>query len=124
MLTSLTCLALAIYYEARNQPLDGQIAVAEVILNRVDSSRYPDNVCDVVWQRKQFSFTHDGRKEQPSHEIWFDIHVLAENILDNPEQYVLGHGATHYHAVYVDPYWASELQLVGQVGDHIFYVEE
>ena len=121
--SSIMCLAIAIYYEARNQPIEGQIAVAEVILNRVDDSRYPDNVCGVVWERKQFSFTHDGRVENPQHEVWFDIHLLAENILEDPEVYLLGHGATHYHADYVDPYWASELDLVGKIGDHIFYRE-
>ena len=121
--SSIMCLAIAIYYEARNQPVEGQIAVAEVILNRVDSERYPDDVCGVVWQRKQFSFTHDGRVENPRHEVWFDIHLLAENILEDPDVYLLGHGATHYHATYVDPYWSDKLEVVGQIGDHIFYVE-
>ena len=124
MITStVMCLAIAIYYEARNQPIDGQIAVAEVILNRVESERYPDDVCGVVWQHRQFSFTHDGRAENPQHEVWPTIQTLAAGILEDPEVYLLGHGATHYHATYVDPYWSSELEVVGQIGDHIFYVE-
>lgn len=123
MLTSLMCLSLAIYYEARDQSLEGQIAVAEVVLNRVESSKFPDTVCDVVWQRKQFSFTHDGKPENPKHRSWEPIQELAEDILNRPDDYLLGHGATHYHAVYVDPYWASKLEMVGKVGDHIFYKE-
>ena len=64
------CLAIAMYYEARNQPIDGQLAVAQVIMNRVESPRYPDTVCEVVWQPKQFSFTHDGLPERPKHHSW------------------------------------------------------
>lgn len=123
MLTSLTCLALAIYYEARDQTIDGQVAVAEVVMNRVASPKYPDTVCEVVWQRKQFSFTHDGKPENPQHHTWEPIKELAAGILKDPDSYMLGHGATHYHAFYVDPYWASKLEVVGKIGDHIFYKE-
>ena len=62
MLTIL-CLSAAIYYEARNQPVDGQLAVAEVIMNRVQSDRYPDDACEVINQNKQFSYTHDGKSD-------------------------------------------------------------
>lgn len=84
MLTTM-CLALAIYYETRSEPLEGQLAVAKVILNRVDSDHYPNDVCDVVYQPRQFSFTHDGKPERPRHDSWEGIKQMAEDILDNPD---------------------------------------
>lgn len=117
------CLALAIYYEARDQSLEGQIAVAEVIFNRKEDERWPDSICGVVWQRKQFSFTHDGKPEKPKHHSWKGIKTLAKDIISNPDDYMLGHGATHYHATYVQPYWSTDLVVVGMIGDHIFYKE-
>lgn len=122
-MTAAFCLALAIYYEARSEPLAGQIAVAEVVINRVDSDRFPDTVCGVVWQPRQFSFTHDGRPERPRHEVWGDIQALASEILDKPDETLFHHGATHYHATYVRPYWADDLELIGRIGDHLFYIE-
>jgi len=119
-----TCLALAIYYEARDQPIDGQLAVAEVILNRVESPRHPNDVCGVVWDPRQFSFTHDGLPENPQEPIWDSIELMAEQILDDPDQTLLGIDATHYHATYVSPYWSRVLTRTGQIGDHIFYTEE
>lgn len=120
---AVTCLALTIYYEARDQPLAGQLAVAEVVLNRVESKRYPDDICSVVWQEKQFSFTHDGKPERPRHHTWEDIQKLSVDILDDPEGMLFNMGATHYHATYVTPYWVDDMVLVGQVGDHVFYEE-
>lgn len=119
-----TCLAMAIYYEARNQPVTGQIAVAEVILNRVESSRYPNDICSVVWQPYQFSFTHDGKPERPRHEVWPEIQALAQEVLDKPDVLLFHNGATHYHTTDVDPYWNDAMIVIGQIGDHIFYLEE
>ena len=127
MMTAAMCLALNIFFEARAEPLDGQLMVAEVTLNRVASKHYPDTVCDVVWQRKQFSWTHDGKHDDPTRmsyldrEAWKDIKELAKEILDDPENRLFGTGATHYHATYVEPYWASSLVVVGKSGKHIFY---
>ena len=118
-----TCLALTIYYEARDQPLAGQLAVAEVVLNRVENKHYPDDICSVVWEEKQFSFTHDGKPERPRHEVWGDIQALARDILDDPDGVLFHTGATHYHAKYVTPFWVDDMIFVGQVGDHIFYEE-
>lgn len=117
------CLAIAMYYEARNQPIDGQLAVAQVIMNRVESPRYPDTVCEVVWQPKQFSFTHDGLPERPQHHSWGDIQQRAEMVLSGASTGLSGLSATHYHATYVQPYWAATMQLEGKIGDHIFYIE-
>lgn len=122
---AVTCLALTIYYEARDQPLDGQLVVAEVVLNRVESEHYPDDVCSVVYQPKQFSFTHDGKPERPKNKVvWKETKRLARKILDNPDEWLLHSGSTHYHATYVQPYWSNELVLVGRIGDHIFYTEK
>lgn len=123
MLTTM-CLALAIYYEARSEPLEGQLAVAEVILNRVDSNHYPNDVCDVVYQPRQFSFTHDGKPERPRHHSWEGIKQMAEDILDNPDDMLLGLHATHYHANYVSPHWANDMFYEVTIGNHIFYVME
>src|SRR5210317_144981 len=60
------CLQQNIYFEARNQSINGQIAVAWVTLHRVDDPRYPNTICEVVWQRKQFSWTHDGKSGKPN----------------------------------------------------------
>ncbi len=121
------CLTLAIAYEAGFEPLSGQQAVAEVILNRTQHPAYPKTVCGVVFQgsaRKtgcQFTFTCDGALNRR----------LSENVLIGSRQVALGAlagqnprlvaGATHYHANYVSPYWAPSLIKVTQIGNHIFY---
>ena len=65
MIEAVLCLALNVYFEARSEPINAQFAVAEVTMNRVNSDAYPDTVCEVVWQRKQFSWTHDGKSDNP-----------------------------------------------------------
>jgi len=121
------CLAQAVYFEARSEPIQGQHAVAEVVLNRVDDARFPDTVCGVVFQneqrrhRCQFSFACDGRSDKPREQRpWEEARQIAAVVL-------LGIGgevtneATHYHATYVQPYWANRLDRTVQVGQHIFY---
>lgn len=121
-MSPLTCMALALYFEARSESIDAQLAVAEVILNRVEDTRFPDDVCSVVWQPKQFSWTHDGLSDTPKErEVWHEIKSLAADVLSDPEGMVLGHGADHYHATYVDPYWADHLTYVGKYENHVFY---
>ena len=121
-MTPLTCMALALYFEARSEPVDAQLAVAEVILNRVEDSRFPDDVCGVVWQPKQFSWTHDGLSDTPKNrEVWREIKDLSADVLAAPDEFLFGHGADHYHATYVDPYWADHLTPVGKYGTHVFY---
>ncbi len=122
------CLAQAIYYEARGESVSGQMAVAEVILNRTKSRRYPDSVCEVVFQndhmknRCQFSFACDGNTDDPAEtsSAWRRARLIA-NYLTTEEDLSLTHSATHYHATYVQPHWASSLEKTVQIGQHIFY---
>lgn len=123
------CLALAIFYEARSEPLEGQLAVAKVIINRVEHPRYPDNICGVVWQPYQFSFTHDGLPENPwaypegpDLQSWRQVLLITEAILEDPEGTLPDLQATYYHADYVYPYWASQFNHEATIGTHIFYV--
>ena len=126
-LRSVECLTAAIYYEAANEPLDGQRAVAQVVLNRVRHPAYPSTVCGVVFEGArrstgcQFSFTCDGSlRRAPIPAIWDRARSVAEAALNG---YVYGRvgWSTHYHANYVVPYWASSLVKAANVGLHIFY---
>ena len=124
--TALMCLALNIYHEARDQPIQGQISVAEVTLNRVASKHYPNDVCSVVFQRTkktcQFSWTCSNKIKPYEKKAWEKSQNLAEMMLDEDgHPSVVGKGVTHYHANYVNPYWSSSVIRVAQVGDHIFY---
>jgi spore germination cell wall hydrolase CwlJ-like protein len=121
------CLAEAIYYEARGEPLEGQVAVAEVVLNRVDDRRYPNSVCGVTKQGVergrgcQFSYACDGRPEQmTSAGPRLQAQKLAGIMLAGHDR-VVTDGATHFHARYVRPGWASRLTRTAQIGQHIFY---
>jgi len=121
------CLAQNMFFEARNEPLAGQAMVAEVTINRALSSKFPNTICEVIWQRKQFSWTHDGKHDDPTRmsyldrEAWKTIHKAAKLIMADPEQYLPKTGATHYHADYVKPYWATDMVYLGKVGTHLFY---
>ena len=129
------CLASNIYWEARNQPLLGKVAVAQVVFNRVDHNRYPDTICNVVKQTKfypsgridlhscQFSWYCDGQSDEPvetwgfSYEDAFYLAVdfIEERPLDITE------GSTHYHSTKVNPTWSKALDKIVQIEEHIFY---
>lgn len=122
-----SCLAQAIYYEARSESRVGQLAVADVVLNRVSSPVYPDSICEVVYQgseRKtgcQFSFTCDGSmKARLNERQWRDAELLAGAILAGVRKPVSRY-ATHYHADYVSPPWAQTLTPTATIGTHKFY---
>jgi spore germination cell wall hydrolase CwlJ-like protein len=133
------CLALNIYYEARGSNFADQMAVADVVLNRVQDRRYPQTVCNVVYQgehkpswktgnpipirnRCQFSWYCDGKPDDPKDtDAWMAAQANAYKIMNYGEFRGLTEGATHYHAGYVNPRWASSLQLVGKIGDHVYY---
>jgi len=116
------CLALAIYFEARSEPVIGQLAVATVVLNRVKSPRWPDDICKVVWQRKQFSFTHDGKSDRPKEKIaWKRSRMLADVMLNTATSYDFSKGSDHYHTKQVKPYWVASLDQKTVIGNHIFY---
>ncbi len=121
------CLAEAIYFEARSESIQAQRAVAEVILNRVDSRRYPNTVCEVVNQgankkhRCQFSYNCDGLPET-IHEkrAWNRAKDIAKEIVV-AETRPLTNGATHYHTTAVRPFWSRSLSRTAKYGAHIFY---
>ena len=128
------CLALNIYYEARGSSLADQAGVANVVLNRTNDRRYPDTICGVVYQgekdangnmirhRCQFSWYCDGKSDVPTdRDLWIAAQMLAWYMIEENMYRGLTEGATHYHADYVNPRWKRDLQLVGRIGEHIFY---
>ncbi|SDE46401.1 cell wall hydrolase [Limimaricola pyoseonensis] len=123
------CLTEALYFEARGEALKGQFAVAEVILNRVDSPDYPDSVCGVVRQgtgRKyacQFSYYCDGLPDTVNDKgSWKKLGRIASIMLeDGPRE--LTAGATHYHTKAVNPSWAGRIPRTASIGAHLFYRE-
>ncbi len=124
---ALQCMTMALYYEAANEPSDGQRAVAQVILNRVAHPSYPNSVCGVVFQGSerrtgcQFSFTCDGSLlRKPMRASWERARRVAMAALGGAVYRPVGL-ATHYHATYVLPYWAASLANVGTIGLHTFY---
>jgi spore germination cell wall hydrolase CwlJ-like protein len=117
----LHCLALNIYHEARSETDEGKFAVAQVTLNRVRSPRYPDSICKVVWQRKQFSWTHDGRPDRPRNLDAWKVALRVATTSNDFNRPGIVDRATHYHAVYVQPSWAAVYRPVRRIGKHIFY---
>jgi hypothetical protein len=124
---ALKCLTLAIYYEAASESDSGQRAVAQVVLNRVAHPSYPNSVCGVVFQGSerstgcQFSFTCDGAlARQPSRRFWDRAQKVASAALGGAVYRPVGL-ATHYHTVWIHPYWADSLAGAGTIGAHRFY---
>ena len=121
------CMTAAIYYEAAYESIEGQRAVAQVVLNRMRHPAFPKTVCGVVFQGSnrttgcQFTFTCDGALARtPNPELWARARTIAEAALNGYVMKKVGN-ATHYHAVYVAPYWSPSLVKVANVGAHIFY---
>jgi spore germination cell wall hydrolase CwlJ-like protein len=145
----LYCLAQNIYHEAKSESTVGQVAVALVVLNRIESVRYPDNICDVVYQgpvreswktrenkdladseRKyypirnkcQFSWYCDGKADVQREDVaWRKAQEIAYRVGVLGQYRGLVEGATHYHATYVSPSWSKELYFIGRVDSHLFY---
>jgi hypothetical protein len=116
------CLANAVYFEARGEPLEGQLAVAEVVLNRAGSGRYPTTICAVVTQPAQFSFVRRGvipRADRAS-EAWRRA-VAVARIAQSRAMRMLPDNVLWYHANYVSPSWGRRLDRNTQIGLHIFY---
>lgn len=121
------CLSEALYFEARGETVKGQFAVAEVIMNRVESGRFPDTVCGVIHQgtgkryQCQFTYTCDGHKET-IHEPQAFEHVskVARAVLDGKAPEITD-GATHYHTTAVSPRWSRIYTKTAKIGTHIFY---
>ncbi len=145
----LYCLAMNIYFEAKSEPIVGQYAVADVTLNRMIDSRYPHTICEVVlqgptresWKTRQdetlskderkfypvrnkcqFSWYCDGKPDVVRDgDAWRKAQEIAYRIVTESKYRGITEGATHYHATYVSPRWAPELDLIGRIGTHIFY---
>ncbi|MDA7425901.1 cell wall hydrolase [Thalassococcus lentus] len=121
------CLSEALYFEARGETLKGQFAVAEVIMNRVKSSRFPNSVCGVINQgtgRKyacQFTYTCDGRPENINEpRAWERVGKVAKTVLTKGSP-GLTKGATHYHTTAVKPNWSRTYTRTAKYGVHLFY---
>lgn len=123
------CLAEGIYFEARSEPIRGQAAVAQVIVNRVKNPDYPDSTCGVVYQDKdrhkrcQFSFACDGKKDEVTEKnAWTLATAIAEGFATGTVWLPEVGAATHYHADYVDPGWSDTMRRVTKIGHHVFYL--
>lgn len=136
ILEALTCLALNVYFEAQNQSTAGKLAVSHVVLNRVNSPRYPNDVCGVVQEsimysgtqrpirnQCQFSWYCDGKSDQPKNmRAWSNAMSVAISVLDGMPD--ITDGAVNYHATSVYPSWAYSKVKTTQIDDHIFYREK
>lgn len=119
------CLATALYFEARGEGVKGQVAVAEVILNRVDSAVFPRSICGVVNQSNsrgcQFSYTCDGLSDRVGDKrAWTIAGKIARAMIDGAPR-ALTDGATYFHTPAVKPKWSRRFERTAQVGRHIFY---
>jgi len=116
------CLAMAVYFEARSEPEEGQRQVVHVVMNRVNHSAWPNDICEVVKQPKAFSFYWDGKPEKATEwEAWEDAQRAVFEAFLHPYENM---GATYYHADYVNPWWKNHKVRLGQIGTHIFYAEK
>jgi len=134
------CLALNIYHESRGDSFAGQAAVADVVMNRVEDTYYPDTVCEVVkqtvwienWKGNmvpkrhmcQFSWFCDGVSDEPGDpDAWMESYRLAEEVFDAGDWRGITEGATHYHSLQVRPKWVKDrgMEYTGTVGQHEFY---
>lgn len=131
------CMAKNIYFESGNQPLAGKVAVAQVVINRTQHYAYPEDICGVIYQARwytnwkgnqmpilhkcQFSWFCDGKSDEPEDSItWMKSLEIANSVIQGDYPDITG-GATHYHSIMVEPYWADELNETVQITDHIFY---
>lgn len=121
-MTPEVCLALAIYFEARGEPYDGQLAVADVVMERVEDNRYPDSICGVIFEPEAFSFTIGGTPLPKDRKVYSGALKMAQRVLSNGE--TLGLKATHYHTPKVNPQWKEAFEVVGRVGNHVFYLND
>ena len=138
--TAFICLALNTYHEAKNQSLVGEVATAQVVMNRVADDRFPNTNCEVVkqgptgpsWEdpekeypikhRCQFSWYCDGKDDTPKNEkAWRKAQDVAFLVIYDKIKLDVTEGATHYHATYVNPSWAKTKTSTTRIEKHIFY---
>jgi len=133
--TDLACLARNLYHESRSESDLGKLAVAMVVLNRVDSPAFPDNICDVIYQPSrnparpkscQFSWTCDGKSDDIKDMKQYQaILMLSRDILRSRDSIAnVIDGSLYYHAVYVNPTWAKYFDKVARIDTHIFYKDK
>ena len=136
IIEALMCLALNVYHEARDQPFIGQVAVAQVVMNRVDDNRFPNTICEVVKQgptykynpgfpvrhKCQFSWWCDGKSDKVKDEqSWMNALEVADLVMNDRISIDVVDKSPHYHAYYVRPAWAKRKNKVARIEDHIFY---
>ena len=130
MTPSLACLALAVYFEARGEPVIGQYAVAQVVVNRAEDPAFPDSICAVIHQGGeakiggcQFSFFCDGKSDRPyNKKAWDDAQAVAESVLLKGARLSELDGALWYRAVWINPpAWTAGLERKAVIGAHVFY---
>lgn len=133
----LDCLAQNIYFEAKSESQAGQIAVGQVVLNRVEHRKYPNTICEVIQQgptynwtedfpvrhKCQFSWYCDGKSDKiRNQDAWYQAKQIASALISMRDMVPnIVEDATHYHAHYVNPHWASKLEKVTRIDSHIFY---
>ena len=132
MIEALTCMALNIYHEARNEATVGQLAVAQVVMNRVNDDRFPDTPCDVIYDgihtksghpirdRCQFSWYCDGLPDEARNKKAYETAYENAKVVLEGHYYGIVDGATHYHADYVSPRWAHHHTRIVKIDSHIF----
>lgn len=116
---ALFCLAMTVYYEARGEPAKGQIAVAHVVLNRAAATEYPDDICSVVFDKHQFSWTNE-KVSKPKGQAWIKSIAIARAAMDGswPDP---TRGAKHFHSIKIAPAWSFGRHRPQRIGNHIFY---
>lgn len=120
---AVVCMALNIYFEARSEPLVGQLGTAHTVMNRMASPKYPDDACSVIYQHKQYSWYSDGKSDKPKDTTaYLEATILAQRVLAG-DTLDITEGAMWYHADYVEPYWADpqHVEFVVKLGKHLFY---
>jgi len=119
------CLSRTIYFEAGNQSYYGKIAVGSVVMNRVNDERYPDTICAVVKQHRQFSWYSDGKSDVPfDGPAWKNSVLAAKEVLcgcGKASGLFNDASVQYYHADYVNPKWAKKMKRVTKIDNHIFY---
>jgi spore germination cell wall hydrolase CwlJ-like protein len=120
------CGAQNVYFESQGEPDLGMVAVSQVVLNRVNADQWPDTVCEVVWQNKQFSWTHDGKSDKIPLSSTYQRRLWIKSVYMFLIAYGddITNGATHYHSVTVQPWWASNMEVTAHIGNHIFLKEK
>jgi len=121
LIAAAACLSLALYHEARGEPIHGQLMVARVIVNRMESRRWPSSMCGVITQNRQFSFYRKNNTPKPRDEVaWAKAQKLATDIINDPN-ILPPSTVNHYHTPNVHPVWRKGLHRIARIGNHIFY---